>query len=426
MDRKGMCWILAVIMAAGLASPVVADSPEAHEEMVRSVLEETPLIDGHNDAPWAIRSRWSNQLAAFDFHDTGSADRPMHTDLGRLEQGGVGGQIWSVWVPTSLEGGEAVATVLEQIDVVHRLIDRYPDALELALTADDIRRIHKAGKIASMIGVEGGHSINESIAVLRSMYALGARSMSLTHWQNVSWCDAATDKPALHGISPFGLKVVGEMNRLGMMVDLSHVSVEVMHQVLDSTRAPVIFSHSSAFALNPHPRNVPDDVLRRVTENGGIVMVNFGSFFLSEATTHWAAEREAEQERLDMLHPGDPDRVKTELELWKEAHPQPAVPLSVLADHIEHIRRVAGVDHVGLGSDFDGVGSLPEGMGDVTGYPALLVELARRGWTRDELAKVAGTNILRVMDEVERVAADLRTRRRPEEARFEPLAAEPH
>ncbi|MEN8163362.1 MAG: dipeptidase [Acidobacteriota bacterium] len=403
-----------------LSVPDASADIDPRDVLVQEVLAATPLIDGHNDAPWAIRNRWSNQLGAFDFHDTASIGKPMHTDLERLKEGGVGAQFWSVWVPTHLEGGDAVTTVIEQIDLVHRLVDRYPDELELALTAADIRRIHSDGKIASLIGVEGGHSIDNSVAVLRALFALGARYMTLTHWQNVDWCDAATDAPEHDGLSDFGEAIVGEMNRLGMMVDLSHVSAKVMKDVLEITEAPVIFSHSSAFAINPHPRNVPDDILRQVAENDGVVMVNFGSFFLEPVHTRWWADVKAQKERLKSLHPGNPDLIEREMEAWKAGHPEPAVKLEVLADHIDHIRRVAGVDHVGLGSEFDGIGALPVGMHDVTGYPRLLAELARRGWNREDLAKVAGENLLRVMAEVEKVAADLQKTEQPEETWLEP------
>jgi len=407
-----------ILVFSCLVLPAGADDPA--DATVREVLETVPLIDGHNDTPWAIRDRWSNRLSNFDFHDTASIEKPMHTDLRRLREGGVGAQFWSVWVPTDLEGGEAVTTVLEQIDVVHRLIEKYPDELELALTASDIRRIHASGKIASLIGVEGGHSIDDSLGVLRCLYRLGARYMTLTHWKNTDWCDAATDTPVYGGLSPFGEAVVREMNRLGMMVDLSHVSAETMRDVLAITEAPVIFSHSDALALNPHPRNVPDDVLRMVADNGGVVMVNFGSYFLAPShTERWAALK-GERARLESLHPGDPDAVQEAIDRWIDDHPVPDVPLSVLADHVEHVRNVAGIEHVGLGSDFDGIGALPEGMEDVTGYPRLLRELVDRGWTKDDLAKLAGENLLRVMDEVERVSARLRETEEPVEALFTP------
>lgn len=402
-----------------LSAPFAGAEVDSRERMVQEVLAMTPLIDGHNDAPWAIRDRWSNQLGAFDFHDTASIDKPMHTDLKRLKEGGVGAQFWSVWVPTDLAGGDAVTTVIEQIDLVHRLVDRYPEDLEMALTAVDIRRIHADGKIASLIGIEGGHSIDNSMAVLRALFQLGARYMTLTHWQNVDWCDAATEAPEHDGLTDFGEAVVGEMNRLGMMVDLSHVSAEVMRQVLAITKAPVIFSHSSAFAINPHPRNVPDEILLQVAENSGVVMVNFGSYFLAQSHTGRWADLKAEREKLKSLHPGDPDRIKREIDEWMDAHPIPTVGLSVLADHVEHIRRIAGIDHVGLGSDYDGIGALPEEMGDVTGYPRLLAELASRGWIQEDLTKLAGENLLRVMADVEMVAADLQNTDQPEEMWFE-------
>ncbi len=414
-----LCLVVGLCVSFFLSAPFAGAEVDPDVALVQEVLAATPLIDGHNDAPWAIRDRWSNQLEAFDFNDTVTIDTPMHTDLKRLREGGVGAQFWSVWVPTDLDGGDAVTAVIEQIDLVHRLVDRYSGDLEMALTAADIRRIHSEGKIASLIGVEGGHSIDNSMAVLRALYSLGARYMTLTHWQNVDWCDAATDAPEHDGLSAFGGAVVGEMNRLGMMVDLSHVSAEVMRQVLEISKAPIIFSHSDAFALNPHPRNVPDEVLREVAENGGVVMVNFGAYFLSKSHTERWASLKGERERLKSLYLGDPDRVDKEMDVWMDAHPIPKVGLSVLADHVEHIRRVAGIDHVGLGSDYDGIRALPDQMGDVTGYPRLLVELAHRGWNREELTKLVGENFLRVMTEVERVGAELQKTEPPEEMWFE-------
>ena len=387
--------------------------------IVREVLHEVPLIDGHNDAPWAIRARFANHLAAFDFHDTTGLEKPMQTDLNRLRAGGVGGQFWSVWVPTDLGGAEAVVTVLEQIDLVHRLAAAYPEDLEIALTADDVVRIHGEGKIASLIGVEGGHSIDSSLAVLRSLYALGGRYMTLTHWDNVPWADAATAAPEHHGLTPFGKAVVREMNLLGMLVDLSHVSAEVMNDALDVTRAPVIFSHSDAFALNPYPRNVPDEVLARLAANGGVVMVNFVSLFLSREATEYYAAADAEEARLKTLFPGDPDAVKAGLEKWNTDHPFPQVTLGDVADHLDHIVEVAGIDHVGLGSDFDGTSHTPEGLEDVSGYPALLSTLLERGWSREDIAKLAGLNVLRVMREAERVAAELKMSEAPIEITIE-------
>jgi membrane dipeptidase len=414
---------LAVTLALSFVGGTVAAEgpPESIDAMVEEILREVPLIDGHNDAPWAIRSHFQNQLASFDFSDTTGTEKPMHTDLVRLRRGGVGGQFWSVWVPPDLEGGEAVVAVLEQIDLVHRLCARYPEDLEIALTADDIVRIHADGRIASLIGMEGGHSIGDSLAVLRQLYAVGARYMTLTHWSNTHWADAATDAPEHGGLSEFGRAVVREMNRLGMLVDLSHVSAEAMLDALDVSRAPVIFSHSSALALDPHPRNVPDHVLRRLPENGGVVMLNFGSYFLDPAVTERSADRRAERARLEELFPGDPKAVEERMKLWNEENPVPEVSLSVAAEHLDHIVRVAGIDHVGLGSDFDGVSSLPEGLEDVSGYPRLLAELIVRGWSREDVAKLAGLNVLRVLREAETVAAVLHDTETPIEALFEPL-----
>ncbi len=422
MERRIRAWMIVVVIAfAGLvvAADEGAGSDAQFEATVREVLRQVPLIDGHNDAPWAIRSRVSNHLADFDFTDTAAIDRPMHTDIKRLRAGGVGGQFWSVWIPVELDPEEAVVTVIEQIDLVHRLTEAYPDDFELAVTADDIVRIHSEGKIASLIGMEGGHSIDNSLAVLRQLYAIGARYMTLTHWANVDWVDAATDAPEHDGLSPFGEVVIKEMNRLGMLIDLSHVSAAGMRDVLDVSRAPVFFSHSCALALNSHPRNVPDDVLKRIAESGGVVMVNFGSYFVDQKVTERHAAYKAEELRLETLNPGDPQAVEDGMKVWLAANPLWTVPLGKLADHFDHIREVAGVDHVGIGSDYDGIGALPKGVEDVSGYPALLVELMRRGWSREDIAKVAGLNILRVMREAEAVAAKLQKTEGPFEVRID-------
>jgi len=417
-------WLIVVVVIGfgltnvGLAVDETPSDLEL-EATVREVLRQVPLIDGHNDAPWAIRSRVSNHLADFDFTDTASGDRPMHTDIERLRAGGIGGQFWSVWVPVDLEGGDAVVTTLEQIDLVQRLTAKYPDDFELALTADDVVRIHGEGKIASLIGMEGGHSIDNSLAVLRQFYAVGARYMTLTHWKNVDWVDAATDTPEHDGLSLFGEIVIKEMNRLGMLVDLSHVSAATMHDVLDISRAPVFFSHSCAMALNSHPRNVPDDVLKRIAESGGVVMINFGSYFVDQKITERHAAYKAEELRLETLNPGDPQAVKDGMKQWLAANPLWTVPLGDLADHFDHVRKVAGIDHVGIGSDYDGIGALPKGMENVSGYPTLLVELMRRGWSREDIAKVAGLNILRVLREAEAVAAELQKTEPPFEVRID-------
>jgi membrane dipeptidase len=378
-------------------------------EQVRKILRETPLIDGHNDLPWQYRKR-SNDLSAIDLTiDNRKLNPPLATDIPRLRAGGVGGQFWSVYVPPTLPGPEAVQAVLEQIDVVHRLAARYPQTFELARTADDVERIHRQGKIASLIGMEGGHSINNSLAVLRMTYALGARYMTLTHTRNTDWADAAGDEPKHHGLTPFGLEVVHEMNRLGMLVDLSHVTDETMRAALAMSKAPVIFSHSSARALCNHLRDVPDDVLKLTAANGGIVMVCFLPGFLTERARLSMALADAEQERLRKLYPENSEPFESAIAEWRRTHPsEHEASLGDVADHIDHVRKVAGIQHVGLGSDFDGFHGAPDGLEDVSGYPALLAELMRRGYTAQEIKQVAGLNLLRVFRQAEKVAAELR------------------
>lgn len=391
---------------------------------VDRVLAETPLVDGHNDLPWAIRERFKSDPGAVDLAaDTSRIPPPpdhaaLMTDIPRLRAGRVGAQFWSVWVPVELKGAEAVQITLEQIDLVKRLVARYPGDLEMAYSAADIRRIHRAHRVASLIGIEGGHQINESLPVLRQMYDLGARYMTLTHTRNTSWADSATDAPAHHGLTPFGAEVIREMNRLGMLVDLSHVSPETMRAALAISEAPVIFSHSSARAIVDHPRDVPDEVLRLVAAHGGVVMVNFNPGYVSEAANHWEADHAAEQARFnappyDGLYIGQPERAKAALAAWESAHPKPRATLEQVADHIEHVRRTAGVDHVGIGSDFDGIDETPAGLEGVDRFPALFVELMRRGWTDAEIAKLAGGNLLRVFADAERVAGRLRATRPP-------------
>lgn len=419
---------LALAAALLLAPPLPAADPAPSPELVqraRALLDEVPLIDGHNDVPWGLRERVSNHLARLDLAaDTSGLEEPMHTDIPRLRQGGVGGQFWSVYVPVSLEGADAVEALLEQIDVVHRMAERYPDAFEMAYTADDVERIHAAGKVASLIGIEGGHSIDDSLAVLRMAYLAGARYMTVTHWKNTAWADAATFDPEHGGLTEFGREVIREMNRLGMLVDLSHVSRETMEDALEVTAAPVTFSHSSARALTDHPRNVPDEILRRLPDNGGVVMVTFVPSFVSEEVRRHGAEEEAVKARLASLRIGDPDRAEEELAAWKEANPAPRATLAQVADHIDHVRRVAGIDHVGIGSDFDGIGSTPVGLEDVSRYPVLLAELLRRGYTDEEVKKVAGLNVLRVMRRVEAVAGRLQAERPASEALITDLDGE--
>jgi membrane dipeptidase len=379
---------------------------------VDRILREVPLIDGHNDLPWQYRERAKNQLAKIDLRqDQSKLEEPLHTDIGRLRQGRVGGQFWSVYVPASMKGADAVQATIEQIDVVHRLDATYPDTLALALTADDVVRIHKSGRIASLIGVEGGHSINNSLGVLRQLYDAGARYMTLTHSANNDWADSATDDPKHNGLTAFGKAVVGEMNRLGMLVDLSHVSPKTMHDALDLTAAPVIFSHSSARALANHPRNVPDDVLKRVTRNGGVVMVTFVPGFVSEKLRVYASLRSAEEARLKSLFDGEPQKVKDGMTAWEAANPRVKASLNEVADHVEHIIKVAGEDHVGIGGDFDGIGSTPTDLTSVADYPKLFAELLRRGHSEERLKKVAGLNVLRVMRQAEAVSKRLRAER---------------
>lgn len=411
---------LSFVLAALMLLPTGAVGAEAdYLTRVLGILVKTPLIDGHNDMPWEIRDRFGGDLDAIDLKSdtsklpTHTGDAPLMTDIPRLRAGHVGGQFWSVWVPTRLPGPEAVQATIEQIDLVKRIAARYPSDLEMAYTAADIRRIHHGGKVASLIGVEGGHQINGSLAVLRQLYDLGARYMTLTNTSNTTWADSATDKPEHHGLTPVGAQVIYEMNRLGMLVDLSHVSPETMRAAIDASQAPVIFSHSSARALVDHPRNVPDDVLRLVAEHGGIVMVTFLTVYDSDERNHWFAERAAEQTREQYppfggLYIGQPERAAAALAAWDREHPKPVVTLSQVADHIDHVRQVAGIDHVGLGSDFDGIPDTPVGLEGVDRYPALLVELMRRGWTDSDIAKLAGENLLRVMATAERVGDQLR------------------
>jgi membrane dipeptidase len=336
----------------------------------RALHRQVPLIDGHNDYPWALREHNAERdLGKLDIR---TPQPTIHTDIPRLREGGVGGQFWSVYVPATLQGSAAVRATLEQIDVVHRMVQKYPDAFELARTAADVERIFRAGRIASLIGMEGGHSIDSSLAVLRMFHAAGARYMTLTHSANVTWADAGTDKPRHGGLSPFGEEVVREMNRLGMLVDLSHTSPETMTDALRVSEAPVVFSHSNARALHDHPRNVPDDVLRLVQKNGGIVMATFVPGFLTRGEKATLAD---------------------------------------VANHMEHIRKTAGPDHVGIGSDFDGIPAVPAGLEDVSKYPSLTAELLRRGWPDEDIRKALGLNVLRVMRGAEAVAARLARQR---------------
>jgi membrane dipeptidase len=404
-----------ILAAVLLATPTFAAAPDPIAARVARILKGTPLIDGHNDWAEALAEREGDARWTLDL--TAGLDRkpiPYNTDIARLRAGMVGGNFWSVYVPADLPPLEQVKDTLEQIDLVKTIVARYPDTFALARTAADIRRIHKAGKIASLIGVEGGGQIDQSLSVLRAYHALGAGYLTLTHSKTIAWADSATDAPRHDGLTPFGEAVVHELNRLGMLVDLSHVSEATMRDALRVSKAPVIFSHSSARALDDHPRNVSDDLLRLVAANGGVVMVNYAVNYVSEDYRRWSADRRAEQTRLDAppfggLYIGQPDKAAAALAAWDKAHPAPTVTLATVADHIDHVARVAGVDHVGIGSDFDGVGNdLPEGLDSVATYPALIAELLRRGWSDADAAKLAGGNILRVMEAAERVAASMK------------------
>jgi len=408
-------FVIALLLATSIQAQTAAVSAR-----IDRILRDVPLIDGHNDLPWQYEERVKNHLAQIDIRqDQSKVTPPLHTDLARLRQGRLGGQFWSVYIPTTLKGGDAVRAVIEQIDVVHRIDETYPDTFEFARTADDVMRIHRGGKIASLIGIEGGHSIGNSLAVLRQLYALGARYMTITHSDNNDFADSATADPAHNGLTPFGKLVIAEMNRLGMLVDLSHVAPKTMHDVLDITAAPVIFSHSSARAITDHARNVPDEVLRRVKENDGVVMVSWVPTFSSEKARANDAAKDAETARLKALYRGQPEKVKALLTEWEAAHPVPNATVQDVADHIDHVVQVAGAEHVGLGADLDGITSTPQGLDSVAAYPTLFAELISRGYTDEQLKGIAGLNVLRVMHKAEAVAARLQKERPASDVRIE-------
>jgi membrane dipeptidase len=403
---------LALLLATPLlVSAAPKDQNLAYQSRVAAVLARTPLIDGHNDwaetlAEKAGDARWTMDLTRLD-------PKQYNTDITRLRAGRVGGQFWSVYVSAGLPGPEQVKETLDQIALMKEIFRRYPGVFAQATTAADVRRIHAQGKIASMFGVEGGGQIDGSFAALRAYRALGASYLTLTHSKTIDWADSATDDPKHDGLTKFGEAVVRELNRLGMLVDLSHVSEDTMIDAIRVSKAPVIFSHSSARGLDDSPRNVSDKVLKLVAANGGVVMVNYAPGYVSEARRRWDADRSAERGRsysppYGGLYIGQPDRAKAAMAEWERGHPRPVVTLSQVADHIEYIVKAAGIDHVGLGGDLDGTGGdLPEGLDGVDTYPALLAELMRRGWTDEMIAKLAGGNVLRVMEAAERVAASM-------------------
>ena len=388
------------VLAMTIGSPLAAQDDAM--ERVQRLLRTTPLIDGHNDLPWAIRQADSapKDVAAYDLRKRTAG----HTDIERLRQGMVGAQFWSVYIPSSsVETGPAKMQ-LEQIDIALQIIARYPDVFELAKTASDVERIFGSGKIASLLGMEGGHAIENSLGALRAFYEMGARYMTLTHSANIDWADAGTDTALHNGLTGFGEEVVREMNRLGMLVDLSHTSPATMSDVLNVARAPVIYSHSSARGVTEHPRNVPDSILTRLKDNGGVVMVTFVPQFISNAIVEWGNRQSARRAELARQFPRDTARVQRELRAWRQANPTPRATMADLIAHIEHVRNVAGIDHVGIGGDYDGIDSTPEGMDDVSSYPALFAELARKGWSDADLKKLAGENLLRVMRQAEETA----------------------
>jgi len=383
-------------------SPAYAATPE---ETAREVLAKSPIIDGHNDTPHQIAELFDRDFSKFNLSAL-PADvlAKTHTDIRTARAGFLGGQFWSVYVDAALPKHEAVTRTIAQIDVVRQMIARYPESFAYASTAAEVEGAMKAGKIASMIGMEGGHSIGGSLEILRQTYALGARYMTITHSLTTDWADSATDVPKHAGLSPFGFEVLAEMNRLGMILDISHVSEATMHDVLDKTIAPVLFTHSNARAITPHPRNVPDSVLKRLPQNGGVVMVTFVPGFTSPERRQWEFERSAAAGRAKTEFSGNPIGEKAAVDAWIAANPKPKATLAQVADHIDHIRKVAGIDHIGIGGDFGGVDELPVGLENVSTYPALFAELVRRGYSKSDLAKIAQGNALRVMRGVEKAA----------------------
>lgn len=415
--------LLVLALLGGAAAPLAAQSDAALLRHALRLHRAVPMIDGHNDLPWKLRTRGTDSfdstdlgrvVFSWDSMDIAKPQPRLMTDIPRLRAGGVGGVFWSTWVPTELIPADAAKMELEQIDIVRRMPERYPRVLALARTADDILRIHRQGKIAILIGMEGGHVIENSLPLLRMYYDLGARYLTLTHFATLAWADAAGDDSTHHGLTPFGRAVVQEMNRLGMLVDLSHVSDSVMAQVLRISAAPVIFSHSSARALADVPRDVPDDILRMVARNGGVVMVNFYCPFVDSVAVRHGREQRAAFLQLRQQFGADSAAIGAGMREWSAAHPgPPPPPIGVIADHIDHIRRVAGIDHIGYGSDFDGMDCAPRGLEDVSKFPALTAELIRRGYNDRDVEKVIGLNVIRALREAERVARRLQRRERP-------------
>ena len=411
----------AFLLALVLLMPALVSAQDTHMEKARRVLQAVPLVDGHNDLPWYIRADFTQaplDVEAYDLRKPTSGN----TDLARLQRGMVGGQFWSVYVPGDYRDSGFARVQLEQIDIIRRVIAKYPEVLQPAFTAQDVWTAHAAGRIGSLIGMEGGHVIENSLGALRAYYDLGARYMTLTHNVTLDWADAAADTAKHGGLTRFGEEVVREMNRLGMLVDLSHVSPGTMSDALNVAEAPVIFSHSSARALTDVPRNVPDSILARLKTNGGVVMVTFVPGFVSQKIADRNRARAAHLADMNRRSPNDSAAVNRAMAQWDAANPAPKATLADVANHIEHVKRVAGIDHVGIGSDFDGTDNqLPVGLEDVSTFPSLLAELSRRGWSEEDLRKLAGENVLRAMTTAERVAARLRRQRPPSTRTIEEL-----
>lgn len=412
---------LCIIALAAACAPAEEPLPEDPVERARALHAKVPLIDGHNDLPWQIRRKANRDVWAMDIAEP---QPDLHTDIPRLREGMLGAQFWSVYVPVSMQGKEAVRATMEEIDIVYQMIARYPDTFQLAVTADEVEAAFAAGRIASMMGIEGGHSIDSSMGALRMFHKLGVRYMTLTHSRNIPWADSATDTVGVDGLTEFGKEVVREMNRLGMLADLSHVSPATMLDVLDVSEAPVIFSHSSSFAMCNHVRNVPDEVLARLAENNGVIMVTFVPGYISEETRLHGVKRGEERERLASMPGSTDESVADGIAAWNEANPTPPATLAQVADHIDHIRQVIGIDYIGIGGDYDGISTVPVGLEDVSTYPMLTAELVRRGYSDEDIMKILGRNVLRVMRDAEAVAGRLQQERNPSGARIEVLDGE--
>ena len=413
---RRLAFLIVSAASISLASPsldaqTATGSTDPHMARARRVLRTTPLVDGHNDLPWAIREATAapHDVEAYDLRKKAAG----HTDLARLKQGMVGGQFWSIYIPGDYRDSGYARVQLEQIDIARRIVAKYPERFQWALTADAVRSSFRAGKIGSMLGLEGGHAIENSLGALRVYYDLGARYMTLTHNVTLDWADAALDSAKHGGLTNFGKEVVREMNRLGMLVDLSHVSPGTMSDALDVTEAPVIFSHSASRALVDHPRNVPDSILARLPKNGGVVMVTFVTSFVSSEVKAWGDAQAAAQTDARQRLGNDTAAVRRAMNEWSSTHPQPKATLAQVADHIEHVRKLAGVDNVGIGSDFDGITDVVVGLEDVSTFPALFAELSRRGWTEADLRKLAGENVLRALKQAETVSARIKRQRPP-------------